>query len=117
MNGLELANVKPLIDQPHLKINRIRWRQIDFDRVNVEPEKESLNLNSLQRRDGAVTELTGDDFVVVDQILELNVTFFGQNDDEAAVVLEGVVDDGAGQEALREAEFGEYLEHSRRRRG
>lgn len=109
MDSFELAHVELLIDQSNLEVNRIRRRQIDLDLVNIEPEQESLNLNTLEIGDGAVTELSSDDLVVIDQVVELDVAGGGQIDDEGAVVVEGVAGDGCRQEARREAVLGEEL--------
>lgn len=75
MNGLELTNIKLLVNDAHLKINRIRRRQINSDLINIEPKQEPLNLNALQVRNGPDTDLASDRLLIIDQVIELDVAF------------------------------------------
>lgn len=69
-----------------------------------------MDLNTLEFGDRAVLELPSDFLVVVDQIIELDVTGLVELDDEGSVVGgERVGFDGVGEEAARKAVFGEEL--------
>lgn len=95
VNGFELVNVELLVDESNLEVDAIRRREIDADLVDVEPQEETLHLDSLEVGDGTVAQLSRNGFVVVDEVIELDVAGLIQNDDESAVVFgEGVVGDG-----------------------
>lgn len=96
MNILELIDVELLVNNPNREVDAIGRRQIDLDFIDVEPKQEPLDLNPLQFRDRAVAELSGDGGLVVDQVLELNIAGLVQNDDESAIVRQGVARDGGG---------------------
>ena len=108
MNGLKLVNTELLVDEADLEVNRIGGRQIDLYFIDIEPEEESLDLNSLQVGDGAKFEGSGDALLVVDQVIELDIAGLVELHHEAPVVgVEGVSGHAVGQEAPWEAEFGE----------
>lgn len=96
MNILELIDVELLVNNPNREVDAIGRRQIDLDFIDIEPKQEPLDLNPLQFRDRAVAELSGDGGLVVDQVLELNIAGLVQNDDESAIVRQGVARDGGG---------------------
>lgn len=96
MNILELIDVELLVNNPHREVNTIGRRQVDPDFIHIEPKQEPLDLNPLQFRDRSVAELSGDGGLVVDQVLELNIAGLVQNDDESAIVRQGVARDGGG---------------------
>lgn len=109
-DGLELIHIEFLINKPNQKIYAVRRGQIDLDFVHVEPNEQPLDLNTLEVGDRAVLELPSDFLVVVDQIIELDVTGLVELDNEGSVVGgERVGFDGVGEEAAREAVFGEEL--------
>lgn len=95
MNGFELVNIELLVNESNLEINGIRRWQIDLDLIYIEPQEEAFNLYTFQIGYGAITKFSGDGLIVVNQVVELNVARTIQNDDESAVVLEGIVGDCA----------------------
>lgn len=96
VNGLELVNIKLLVDKPDLEVDGIGGRQIDLDLIYIEPEEETLHLDALELGDGAVADSSRYGLVVVDEVVELDGAGLGEVDDEAAVVGEGEVGDGIG---------------------
>ncbi len=106
-DGFELINIKLLVNNPNLEIDIVGGRQIDLDFINIEPEEEPLDLNTMEIRDGTHLKLAGDLAFVVDQVIEVDVTRVLELDDEAAVVGERVGRDGVGEKATGKAVFGE----------
>jgi len=107
--GLELIDSELLRDPPNLKVDVVRGREIDLDRVDIEPKQELSDLNPLQLVDAAVLDDAGDVGVVVDEVLEVDVAGGLELDLEAAVPGEGEGPDSIGEKARREAEHGEEL--------
>lgn len=48
MNSFKLINIKLLINNPNLKVNTIGRRQINPNFINIKPNKNTLNLNTLK---------------------------------------------------------------------
>lgn len=94
MDGLELVDVELLVDKPNLEVDVIRRRQIDSDFLHIQPEKKFLNLDAVQISDGAILELSSNGLVIINQVIEMDVTGFGQMNDELTIGGERVVDDG-----------------------
>lgn len=107
MHLLKLTHIQLLIHKPNPKINTIGRRQIDFDLINPQPKKELLHLNPIQIANGPVLQLPSYLLLVVNGVIEMDVTCLFELNDEAAVIGEGVGFDVGRQEAGGEAEFGE----------
>lgn len=100
---LELLKIKLLVDHPHVEVNVIRRWQINPDLINIKPQQELLHLHAPKTGDGSVLEITGDEAIVEDHVVKVDVARTKQLDREisASGDIEGA--DRVGQDPRRKA--------------
>ena len=86
---------------------------VGLDSGDGEPQEELLGLDSGDVGDGSVGKLAGDEGVVIDEAVEVDVAGASELDAEGAVIGEGVGLDGVGENTLGEAVFAEQIVDAR----
>lgn len=109
---IEQISRKLLGQWTNVKLNSIGIL-IKLDSGDRKPEKELLVLNSRDIGDGSVGELAGDDLIVINQVIEQDVTRGSELDAEGAIGGKRVGIDVVGKKTLGKAILAEQIVDAR----
>lgn len=109
MHRPELLDAELARDPPDMEVYILGGWEVDLDGVDVQPNQEPADLDSLEVLDAAVPDDAGDLGLVVDEILEVDVARAVDIDREAPVGTQGEGLDRVWEEARGEAILGEEI--------